>query len=889
MPKLPRMLLRMTALAGLSFPILAQTTGPQLTVGPGLIYTVASRTSAGISSSASFNAVAYFKGPGSGPVTVYIAAVEGSPLNVGYVYAVDLASGQVRVVAGIGTHPTPNPVTNLYCTAGTPAICPGDNGPAANAVLHEPTGLAVDNAGNLFIADGLENVIRRVDAGTGIITTFAGAGGLPALGNEGVPAAQAYFSYPVGIAFDAAGASLYIADSLNNRVRVIASNGITNTVAGTGTAGFNDGPASTAQLNQPTGVALDNSGNLYIADSRNNAIRRLSGGAITTFAGQGTARYTGDGGPATGATLNYPRSVALDAGGNLYIVDTTNNAIRKVNGDTSHTISTIAGNGTAGYSGDGGSALSALLSSPGYIIADAQNDLYIIDNQQAVREITSTAAPLTLPFGAAASPYPLTISNTGSQTLNVTPTLPSNFTAGSGGTCLPPPAATTLNPGASCTLPISFIAGSISTTGTLQVTGVSTGSSIATNVTLSQSTGFYFVPLANPCRVVDTRLADPNFGGGAFSAQQTRSYPIRNSNTVGCASAPIPANNNQVQAYSLNVTVVPQGRLDFLTVYPSGAGSQLPSVSTLNSYDGRTKANAVIVPAGTDPNGSISVYANNPTHVIVDINGYYVSQVSSPSTNNGQTPLAFYPLPPCRAVDTRPGAGLLGSGSPVLGMAQGISYPLAGVCGLPGTAQAYALNYTALPRNGLLGYLTTWPTGTPQPVVSTLNAPTGAVTANAAIVPAGTGGNAGKVSVFSTNDTDLIIDVAGYYAPPAAGGLALYNVTPCRAFDSRLAGSSPLTGTVTASENITSGSCSVPLTAQSYVLNATVIPPNNAPVGYLTAWGLGSARPVQSVLNAYDGAVTSNLAVVPTFNGYISTYAPNSTGLLLDLSAYFAP
>ncbi len=871
-------------LAGFSFLALAQT-GPQLTVGPGLIYTIASRATNGLSLTA-FNGVA-FKSPG----TVYVSDAhsesnsQGSSVSLANVYVIDLTSGQVTRVAGTAPDHTNGNIAD--CVSGTTASCPGDGGLATNAQLHEPSGLALDSGGNLFIADARQNVIRRVDASTGIITTAAGTGS-SGPGCNACAATQANLSFPTGIAFDGAN-NLYIADTLNNRVRVITSaNGLISTIAGT-TAGFggDGGSAVNAQLNQPLGIAVDRLGNIFIADAANNAIREISSGNIQTVAGQGAmAGYTGDGGAATSATLHYPRGIAVDAGENLYIADNNNNAIRKVTGDSIHMISTVAGNNTAGYSGDGGPALTASLRGPSSIVVDGQSNLYFVDNQfAAVRRILSTAAPMTVPLTAVGAtgtaPYPLTVSNTGDQLLTIAAiTFPTNFSAGLGGTC--PAGAFSLNPGASCTLPVNFapISGG-STAGTLVFTSnTGNGTSATTNVTLSESNGLYFVPVT-PCRVIETRVSDPNFGGPAYSAGEIRSYAIRNSNTVGCASAPIPAGAD-VQAYSLNVTVVPRGALSFLIVYPSGTAR--PGVSTLNSYDGRTKANAVIVPANlSDSNRSISIYANDTTDVIVDINGYYVPEASSPSTTNGQTPLAFYPLPPCRSVDTRPNTGLLGAGSPLLGGSPA-DYALAGTCSLPRNAQAYALNYTAVPRNGPLNYLTTWPTNTTRPVVSTLNATTGAVTANAAIVPAGANGS---VSVFSTADVDLIIDVAGYYAPPATSGLALYTVSPCRAFDTRNTGNgAPINGVY--SENV-GGSCSVPATAQSYVVNATVIPPQNGSLSYLSGWALGSAQPVQSILNAYDGAVTSNLAVVPTINGYVSTYAAAPTGLLLDLSAYFAP
>jgi hypothetical protein len=210
------------------------------------------------------------------------------------------------------------------------------------------------------------------------------------------------------------------------------------------------------------------------------------------------------------------------------------------------------------------------------------------------------------------------------------------------------------------------------------------------------------------------------------------------------------------------------------------------------------------------------------------------------------------------------------------------SFPLqSSGCSLPNSAQAYALTFTAVPKSSKLAYLTVWPTGSTLPVVSTLNATTGAVTANAAIVPIGSGG---AISAYTTDPADLIVDVSGYYAPPGAGGLALYNVTPCRTFDSRDPGRSPVSGVFNVN---VSGGCSVPGLAQSFVLNATVVPA--ASLSYLTLWARGASQPLQSTLNAYDSAVTSNLAVVPTIDGYVSSFTTARTDLILDVFGYFAP
>ena len=192
------------------------------------------------------------------------------------------------------------------------------------------------------------------------------------------------------------------------------------------------------------------------------------------------------------------------------------------------------------------------------------------------------------------------------------------------------------------------------------------------------------------------------------------------------------------------------------------------------------------------------------------------------------------------------------------------------------------MNFTAIPH-GPLGFLTTWPAGQTQPLVSTLNASLGGITANSAIVPAGTNGD---ISVFVTNNADLVIDVNGYFAAPAAGGLSLYPLTPCRVLDTRNSpGRPPTAGTVDVSVMLSG--CGAPASAQSYVLNATVVPPG--PFSFLTLWPKGVTQPVVSTLNAPDGAVTSNMAIVPTTNGSISSFASNPVHLILDISGYFAP
>jgi uncharacterized repeat protein (TIGR03803 family) len=370
-----------------------------------------------------------------------------------------------------------------------------------------------------------------------------------------------------------------------------------------------------------------------------------------------------------------------------------------------------------------------------------------------------------------------------------------------------------------------------------------------------------FVAVA-PCRIVDTRNPNGPFGGPPIPGRTARSFPL----TEGDNPCGIPTS---AVAYSLNVTVVPQTTLGFLTIWPTGEGQ--PTVSTLNSPDGRTKANAAIVPAGA-PGGGVSVYVTQTTNVILDINGYF-----KPADG---TTLEFYPVTPCRVADTRNPNGPLG-GPPLMGTVERDFPVLSSTCGLPSSAVAYSLNFTAVPLSGHLGFLTVWPQGQPRPTVSTLNDPTGTTVANAAIVPAGTGGG---IATYASQDTNLIIDVNGYFAPPGAGGLSLYVLTPCRLLDTRN-GNGAFSGELTV--HVTTSFCEVTGSAKAYVFNATVLPVHN--LGFLTLWPDGEQQPTVSTLNAPDGAITSNMAIVPTNNGSIDAYASQATQLILDISSYFAP
>ncbi len=298
----------------------------------------------------------------------------------------------------------------------------GDGGPATQATLDSPWGLALDSGNNLFVADMNNHRVRRVDAASGIIATVAGDGSTT-FGGDGGPATGASLSNPNGVTADIQG-NVFLADRENQRVRrVDGSTGIITTVAGNGQAGFSgDGQTATnASLNlltgtrtsTPTGLAIDAIGNLFIADTFNHRIRRVDAGTgfITTVAGNGQQGFGGDGGPATSASLNFPAGLAVDSAGNLFIADSNNFRIRRVDA-SSGVITTVAGSGQqTGNLGDGGPATSANIYSLGAAV-DTSGNLFIADagnnrirRVDAFTGIITTVAGKAHTFGDCSGPY----------------------------------------------------------------------------------------------------------------------------------------------------------------------------------------------------------------------------------------------------------------------------------------------------------------------------------------------------------------------------------------------------------------------------------------------------------------------------------------------------
>ena len=263
----------------------------------------------------------------------------------------------------------------------------GDGGLATNASIGWSSGIAIDSAGNIYIADTDNYRVRKVSAATGLITTLAGNGSFTVSGLGG-PATAAGIGAPVAVAVDNA-QNVYIL-TLTTLSKVSASNGTISLIAGTGEAGFagDGGPATAARFDRAYGVAVDSLGNIYIADSGNDRIRKISpAGDISTVAGTGEAGFAGDGGPATSAQLNGPDCVAVDRLGNVFFVDMANNRVREISVSTGD-ISTVAGPGTMGDLGDGGSATSAFIGQPYGIALDQAGNLYLADSTDRIREVT---------------------------------------------------------------------------------------------------------------------------------------------------------------------------------------------------------------------------------------------------------------------------------------------------------------------------------------------------------------------------------------------------------------------------------------------------------------------------------------------------------------------
>jgi hypothetical protein len=385
--------------------------------------------------------------------------------------------------------------------------------------------------------------------------------------------------------------------------------------------------------------------------------------------------------------------------------------------------------------------------------------------------------------------------------------------------------------------------------------------------------GLFFVPIP-PCHLVDTRANHGTMGGYGppiLNGGETRTfYPA-----AGSCSGISPT----AKAYSFNVTVMPASILQYLTIWPNG--QPVPSVSTLNAFEGGTVSNAAIVPAGDG--GGVNVFVTDGTHLQLDVNGYFDSFATGSAT-------AFYTVPPCRAADTRNANGTFGG--PILSAGATRSFPVASSGCLPSTANpaAYSLNATVVP-SGPLGFLELWAANTSQPPsVVTISSPAGAILADAAIVQGS--GVGSPVSAYATDQTQLILDVNGYFqAPGGPNALLFHPVTPCRIADTR-SPAGPFGGPIMLAATqrtfpVTASGCGIPQGVQAYSVNVTVVP-----VGVLSFLSLtptGQGLPSVSTLNDFTGIILANAAIVPAGqNGSIDVYVTHDTHVILDINGYFS-
>ncbi|HXN47522.1 MAG TPA: hypothetical protein VN893_12825 [Bryobacteraceae bacterium] len=871
----------------------------------------------------------------------------------------------------------------------------GDGGPATSARIGVPSNAAVDASGNIYFSDG--NVVREVVAATGNIAVAAG-NGTPGNSGDGGPATSAQLYNPTSVAVDGSG-NLYIADTAGNVVRkVTVATGVITRVAGNGLPGSSGdaGPATRAEV-VPTAVAADGAGDVYIADLSHGVVRMVNAttGVITTVAGNGTLAASGDGGPATSAGM-APQSVAVDSAGNLYIADfytltnpcgyycngavSLNNRIRMVAAATG-IVTTIAGNGAAGYSGDGGPAALAQLNGPTGVAVDSTGSVYIADNGNNVIRMLTTATTRALLSiandlfaglgrGQTGAVFSLVVSDDAGAgptigTVTVTETVPGSFTlvsmSGTGWACTgnvctrsdvltpgasyppitvtvdiaddAPPLETnqiSVSGGGSPTLSAAYVisiggppAPPVLVSPPMSSTGVLVAPTLVWNAAnAATSYDVYFGTSSAPPMVVNT--TSTSYSPGILTSGATFYWQIVARNPVGTTASAIwsfttgvpaigaqfvpvtpcrvadtrrlagPFGGPSLVAHGMRTFPIPQSGCNIpptaaayslnVTAVPSG---ELSFLSLWPAGEPRPVVStlnsfggSVVANAAIVPagaGGAIDVYASDQTDVVLDINGYFDASGFS-----------FYAATPCRIADTRRPTGEFGGPSMFAGESRSFPIPLSG-CGTALAASAYSLNVTVVP-SGPLSFLTTWPTGPARPFVSTLNSYTGQVVANAALVPAGTNG---AVSVYVTGQTDVILDTNGYFAQPGnSGALSFYPVTPCRVADTRnaagLFGGPELAAGTTRSFTIPAGACYVPSNAVAYAVNVTVVP--DTTLAYLTAWPAGSPRPNASTLNSWDGAVVANAAIVPAgTNGAIDIYVTDNTQVILDINGYFAP
>jgi sugar lactone lactonase YvrE len=825
----------------------------------------------------------------------------------------------------------------LVRVAGTGASGLASNdSPATQTNLFEPSAVAAGPEGSFFIANYATCQVLEV-TNAGVLTVVVGNGTCGSAGFGG-PGVDASISNPAGLAYDPTTRDLYIADTDACEVLVLSSSGILFVVAGNGTCGYSGdgGQATQAELDQPHGLAIGPSGSLYIADTDNCVIRKVdSSGVITTVAGNGTCGYSGDGGQATQAELDGPEAVAVSSEGNLYIADTSNCVIRKV--DSSGVITTVAGNGTCGYSGDGGQATQAELSYPFGISIGPSGSLYIADTDNCViRKVDSsgvittvagngtcgysgdggqaTQAELSYPEGVAnVSSGGVLIADTGNnvvQEFSSQPLAPvvSSVAPDSG----PPQGGQTVTIhgyGFTGATQVAFggVAGEnldVISDFELQVTvpqatqgngivNVTVTTPVATSVASADDAYLYVAPgwyhPISPVRICDTRPDNPSNLSGAYaqcngvngSGETLVPDSTLTIKVAGLAGIP----TSGASAVVLNVTVTDTTAPGYLTVYPTGLAR--PVASNLNFTSGETVPNLVTVALGAS--GEVSLYNSSGfTDVVVDAEGWFGQAAGD----------GYHPISPVRICDTRPdnpsnlsGAyaqcnGVNGSGETLVPDST-LTIKVAGLAGIPTSgASAVVLNVTVTDTTAP-GYLTVYPTGLARPVASNLNFTSGETTPNRVIVGLGA---AGEVSIYNSSGfTDVVVDVGGWFG--GANGLVFQPLSPTRVADTRSGSGEPYAGqTLQAGDTLemqVAGLDGIPTGAEAVSINVTVT--DTSSDGFLTIYPAGTARPMASDLNWSPGETRANMDIADLGQSQsVDVYnSSGSTDVIIDVDGWY--
>ena len=728
-------------------------------------------------------------------------------------------SSTLRAVSGIGSA-----TVTIDRFAGIGAAFAGDGGPAQTAVVGAYLRFAVAPNGDLLIADGVNNRIRKVSAVTADITTIAGSG---TYGYNGDGPALTRNISPTSIAVDPAGNVFIGLDKESIVLKLTIATGMITTVAGAGDQDFNgDGPALTVNL-VPGGLAADSAGNIYIADSKNNRIRKLTvaTGTLSTVAGNGLPTFNGDG-PVT-TTQIHPEQLAVDANGDVFFSDVLARRIRKVS-VAAGTISTLVGTGLPAYNGNQ-SGLATNIQPEG-IALDALDNIYFAEESNHLLRRYDHSSGMTS-----------TVAGTGAPGLT-----------GDGG---PATAAKLLGPVA---VALDGDAGRlyVSDDADHRIRAI-TIDAVHAPVTPPAPDA---VPAYNP--VTPERLLDTRVGVGApigkLPAGDTLALQVTGAGVTNVPSTAV--------AVALNVTVTEPDADGYLTVWP--CGQPQPFASNLNYSTGETIPNLVIAKLGTA--GTVCITGQSTTHVVADVNGWF-----APSP-------AYAPVTPERLLDTRDGigapAGTLASGSVLTLQVTG-----AGATNVPVNATAAVLNVTVTEPDSD-GYLTVWPCDQDRPLASNLNYSTGETIPNLVIAKLSA---AGTVCIVAQATTHVVADINGYFLPstsytPAAPERLLDTRTGVGAPAGQLAAGSTLTLQVTGA-----GSTNVPATATAVAINITVTGPDAD--GYLTVWPCGAPQPLASNLNYSRGETIPNLVLAKLgTGGTVCIAGQATTDIVADINGWFS-